>query len=50
MLDTCDNKNEYLKFEKYFIDALNKNVPKKAKIFPENYKPKINKTLYQTII
>ena len=45
-----DGKNNYLEFEKNFVETLNKHAPKKTKIFPENHKTHINKTLRKTIM
>ena len=46
MVDTCHN--HYLGIEKHFINTLNKQAPKKSKIFPGNIKSHINKTLRKT--
>ena len=45
LLNIGDIKNNYLEFEKSFVEALNKHAPKKIKIFRGNYKPHTNKTL-----
>ena len=50
MLNIRDGKSNYLEFEKNFIETLNKHAPKKAKMFPENHKPHINKTLKKAIM
>ena len=50
MLDSRDNKNYYLEFEKYFINTLNKHAQKKAKVFRGNHKPHINKKLLKAIM
>ena len=44
LLNTGNGKNNYLEFEKNFVEILNKHGPKKSKIFRGNYKPHINKT------
>ena len=50
MLDSRDNKNYYLEFEKHFINTLNKHAQKKAKVFRGNHKPHINKKLLKAIM
>ena len=50
LLSIGDGKNNYLEFEKNFVETLNKHAPKKTKIFPENHKTHINKTLRKTIM
>ena len=37
MLDASDSKNDYLEFEKHFVNTLNKHAPKKVKIFQGNH-------------
>ena len=43
-------KIEYLKFEKEFIDTLNKHASKKIKLFHVNQKPHVNKVLHSAIV
>ena len=50
LLNIGDGKNNYLEFEKNFVETLNKHAHKKTKIFRGNHKPHINKTLRKTII
>ena len=50
LLNIGDRKNNYLEFEKHFVETLNKHAPKKNKIFRENHKPHINKTLRKAIM
>ena len=50
LLSIGDGKNNYLEFEKNFVETLNKHAPKKTKIFPENHKTHINKTLRKAIM
>ena len=50
LLITGDEKNNYLEFEKNFVETLNKHAPKKTKIFRGNHKPHINKTLRKAIM
>ena len=45
MLNIGDGKNNYLEFEKNFVETLNKHAPKKTKISQGNHKPRIKKTL-----
>ena len=42
---TVDENVDYSKFEKKFIDTLNKHAPKKTKLFRGNQKPHVNKVL-----
>ena len=49
-LNIADGKNNYLEFEKNFVETLDKHVPKKTKIFRGNHKPHINKTLRKVIM
>ena len=44
LLTIADGKNNYLEFEKNFVETFNKHAPKKTKIFRENHQPHINKT------
>ena len=50
LLNIGDGKNNYLAFEKNFVETLNKHAPKETKIFRGNHKPHINKTLIKAII
>ena len=50
LLNIGDGKNNYLEFEKNFVETLNKHAPKKTKIFRGNHKPHINKTLRKAIM
>ena len=50
LLNTGDGKNNYLEFEKNFVETLNKHAPKKTKIFRGNHEPHINKTLRKAIL
>ena len=50
LLNIGDGKNNYLEFEKNFVETLNKHAPKKTKIFRGNHKPNINKTLRKAIM
>ena len=45
LLNIEDGKNNYLEFEKDFVEKLIKHALKKTKIFRGNHKPYINKTL-----
>ena len=45
LLNIGDGKNNYLEFEKNFVETLNKHAPKKTKIFRGNHKPHIRKTI-----
>ena len=47
---TVDENVDYSKFEKEFIDTLNKHAPKKTKLFRGNQKPHVNKVLRSAII
>ena len=49
LLNIGDGKNNYLAFEKNFVETLNKHAPKETKIFRGNHKPHINKTLIKAI-
>ena len=49
LLNIGDGKNNYLEFEKNFVETLNKHAPKKIKIFRRNHKPHINKTLRKVL-
>ena len=49
LLNIGDGKNNYLEFEKNFVETLNKHAPKKTKIFRRNHKPHINKTLRKVL-
>ena len=40
----------YSKFEKEFIDTLNKHAPKETKLFRGNQKPHVNKMLHSAIM
>ena len=42
---TVDENVDYPKFEKEFIDTLNKHSPKKTEFFHGNQKPHVNKVL-----
>ena len=50
LLNIGDRKNDYLEFEKNVVEMLDKNAPKKTKIFRGNHKPHINKTLRKAIM
>ena len=50
LLNIGDGKNNYLEFEKNFVETLNKHAPTKTKIFRGKHKPHINKTLRKSII
>ena len=50
MSKTVDKNVDFLKFEKEFIDTLNKNVPKKTKLFRGNQKLHVNKVLRSAIM
>ena len=50
MSKTVDENADYLKFEKEFIDALNKHAHKKTNLFRANQKPHINKVLRSAIM
>ena len=49
LLNIVDGKNNYLEFEKNFVETLNKHITKKTKIFRGDHKPHINKTLRKAI-
>ena len=49
MLNIEDEKNNYLEFEKNFVETLDEHAPKKTKIFRRNHIPRINKTLRKAI-
>ena len=50
MSRTLDENVDCSKFEKEFIDALNKHAPKKIKLFRDNQKPHVNKVLCSAIM
>ena len=50
MPKSVDENVGYSKFEKEFIDALNKDAPKKTKLFRGNQKPHVNKVLPSAIM
>ena len=50
MLNIGDGKNNYLEFEKIFVETLDKHAPKKIKIFRRNHKPHIKNTLRKAIM
>ena len=50
MPKSVDENVGYSKFEKEFIDALNKDAPKKTKLFRGNQKPHVNKVLRSAIM
>ena len=50
LLNIGHRKNNYLEFEKNFVETLDKHAPKKTKIFRGNHKPHINKTLRKAIM
>ena len=50
MTKTVDENFDYSKFEKEFIDTLNKHAPKKTKLFRGNQKPHVNKVLRSAIM
>ena len=43
MLNIREEKKNYLEFEKNFMETLDKNAPKKTKIFRANHTSYINK-------
>ena len=47
---TVDENADYSKFEREFIDTLNKHAPKKTKLFRGNQKPHVNKVLRSAIM
>ena len=47
---TVGENVDYSKFEKEFIDTLNRHAPKKTKLFRGNQKPHVNKVLRSTIM
>ena len=49
LLNIGDRKNNYLEFDKNFVETLT-HAPKKRKIFRGNHKPHINKTLRKAIM
>ena len=50
MSKTLDENVDYSKFEKEFIDALNKHAPKKIKLFCGDQNPHVNKVLCSAIM
>ena len=50
MSKTVNQNVDYSKFEKEFIDTLNKHAPKKNKLFRGNQKPHVNKVLRSAIM
>ena len=48
--ETVDENVDYSKFEKEFIDTLDKHAPKKTKFFSGNQKPHVNKVLRSAIM
>ena len=50
LLNIGDGNDNYLEFEKNFVETLNKHAPKKTKIFRRNHKPRFNKTLRKAIM
>ena len=50
MLNNGDGKNNYLEFEKNFVETLDKHAPKKTKILRGNHKPHSNETLRKAIM
>ena len=50
MSKTVDENVDYSKFEKKFIDTLNKHAPKKTKLFCGNQTPHVNKMLRSAIM
>ena len=50
MSKTVNQNVDYSKFEKEFIDTLNKHAPKKTKLFRGNQKPHVNKVLQSSIM
>ena len=50
LLNIRDGKNNYLEFEKNFVETLIMHAPKKTKIFRGNHKPHINKILRKAIV
>ena len=50
MSKTVDENADYSKFEREFIDTLNKYAPKKTKLFRGNQKPHVNKVLRSAIM
>ena len=47
---TVDENVGYSKFDKEFIDTLNKHAPKKTTLFRGNQKPHVNKVLRSAIM
>ena len=47
---TVNENADYSKFEREFIDTLNKHAPKKTKLFWCNQKPHVNKVLRSAIL
>ena len=45
LLNIEDGKNNYLAFEKSFVETLDKHAPKKTKRFRESHKPDIKGAL-----
>ena len=50
LLNIGDGKNNYLEFEKNFVETLNKHTPKKTKLLRGNHKSHIIKTLRKVIM
>ena len=50
MSNTFDENVDYSKFEKEFIDTLNKHAPKKTELFRGNQKPHVYKVLCSPIM
>ena len=50
MSNIIDENVYYSKFEKEFLDTLNKNTPKKTKLVGGNEKPHVNKVLHSAIM
>ena len=50
MSQTVDQNIDHSKFEKKFIDTLNKHAPKKIKLLRRNQKPHVNKVLVSAIM
>ena len=50
MSNIVDENVYYSKFEKEFLDTLNKNTPKKTKLVGGNEKPHVNKVLDSAIM
>ena len=50
MLNVREGKKNYLEFEKNFVETLDKNAPKKTKIFRGNHTSYMNKILRKVVM